>query len=161
LAAKISPSPYLLWIDAGISRFNLGKFPSVPKTDFSKFSKYQAVFQIDIRNWIRNFKIFKSPRNWISPGSSSRIIGGGIFLLSREFVPELDKVLEKYILGNLRKGIWDTEQVNLFFVLSSYRVLYIIQKKNDLTSILDNICSSNKIKGQTFYNKAIHLFLRY
>jgi hypothetical protein len=82
-------------------------------------------------------------------------------LLSREFVPELDKVLEKYILGNLRKGIWDTEQVNLFFVLSSYRVLYIIQKKNDLTSILDNICSSNKIKGQTFYNKAIHLFLRY
>lgn len=161
LAGKISQSSYLLWIDAGISRFNLGKFPSVPKTDFSKFSKYQAVFQIDIRNWMRNFKILKSPRNWISPGSSSRIIGGGIFLLSREFVPELDNVLKKYILGNLRRGIWDTEQVNLFFVLASYRVLYIIQKKNDLTSILDNILSPNKIKGQTFYNKAIQLFLRY
>lgn len=161
LAGKISQSPYLLWIDAGISRFNLGKFLSVPKTDFSKFSKYQAVFQIDIRNWIRNFKILKSPRNWISPGSSSRIIGAGIFLLSREFVPELDKVLKRYILGNLRRGIWDTEQMNLFFVLGSYRVLYIIQKKNDLTSILDNIFSPNKIKGQTFYNKVIHLFLRY
>lgn len=161
LAGKISQSPYLLWIDAGISRFNLGKFPSVPKTDLSKFSKYQAVFQIDIRNWMRNFKILKSPRNWISPGSSCRIIGSGIFLLSREFVPELDNVLKKYILGNLRRGIWDTEQVNLFFVLATYRVLYIIQKKNDLTSILDNIFSPNKIKGQTFYNKAIHLFLRY
>ncbi len=161
LATKISQSPYLLWIDAGISRFNLGKFPSEPKTGFSKFSKYQAVFQIDIRNWIRNFKMFKTPNHWILPGSSSRIIGGGIFLLSREFVPELDEVLKKYILGNLRRGIWDTEQVNLFFVLASYRVLYIIQKKNDLTSILNNIFNPNKNSTQVFYTKVIQFLLKY
>jgi hypothetical protein len=161
LAGKISESPYLLWIDAGISRFNLGKFPSVPKKDFSKFSKYQAVFQIDIRNWLRNFRVFKSPSNWISPGSSTRVIGSGIFLLSREFVPELDKVLMKYVLENLRLGIWDTEQVNLFFVLASYRILYIIQKKNDLTLILDNIFSPNKVTAHSIYSKIIRRFLRY
>jgi hypothetical protein len=161
LAGKISKSPYLLWIDAGISRFNLGKFPSMPNTSFTKFSKYQGVFQIDLRNWIRNFKIYKSPSNWVSLGSSTRVIGTGIFLLSREFVSELDKVLKKFILGNLRRGIWDTEQVNLFFVLANYRVLYIIQKKNDLTSILDGIFSPNRNKAQNFYNKVIQLLLKY
>jgi hypothetical protein len=128
---------------------------------FSKFSKYQGVFQIDLRNWIRNFKIYKSPSNWVSLGSSTRVIGTGIFLLSREVVSELDKVLKKFILGNLRRGIWDTEQVNLFFVLANYRVLYIIQKKNDLTSILDDIFSPNRNKAQNFYNKVIQLLLKY
>jgi hypothetical protein len=161
LASKISKSPYLLWIDAGISRFNFGKFPSIPKMGLSKFSKYQAVFQIDLRNWIRSFKVFKSPSNWILPGSSSRVIGAGIFLLSREFIPELDRTFMKYVLGNLRKGIWDTEQVNLFFVLANYRVLYIIQKKNNLTSILDDILSPNRIKWQSIYNRTIHFFMRY
>jgi hypothetical protein len=94
-------------------------------------------------------------------GSSTRVIGTGIFLLSREFVSELDKVLKKFILGNLRRGIWDTEQVNLFFVLANYRVLYIIQKKNDLTSILDDIFSPNRNKAQNFYNKVIQLLLKY
>ena len=47
------------------------------------------------------------------------MIGSGIFLLSREFIPDLDKVLMKYVLENLRSGIWDTEQVNLFFVLAN------------------------------------------
>ena len=159
-ASKLLGANYYLWLDSGIARFYpIGDLPIFELKRFLLNDYHQGAFQIDLRNWFRNFDLMSLPKHWIKAGSSERIISGGIFLINQSSVNYFYDTFNESVEDFLDKKIWDTEQVNLFYVLAKMNCRYIRQRKGSPTTILDIFSEKSTHKINSLFDKLIQRIL--
>jgi hypothetical protein len=158
-ASLETQSEFMIWIDAGISRFltedeleqwciNLPRLnPSV-----------DGIFQIDIQNWLRQFKLEFPPSKWIKFNSSTRVISGGAFVLRRVMSNSFSEEFDAILMERLSRGFWDTEQMFYFYLLKKFKIKYAIQKINQPISIFASI-NKGELMKYSLFNGAIRFFL--
>jgi len=144
-AVELHQSEFTLWIDAGISRF----YPrnQVPEIKFNKNfipQKYIGMVDFDARNFIRNINMSKMPRNWITYGSSTRIISGGAILFRTNMIDEFLIKFMQNTLKNLEINLWDTEQISILKVIRNFQFFYLIIDRKSPVSML-RVFNNNKI----------------
>jgi hypothetical protein len=154
-ASMISDKEYLIWMDAGISRFfpGLESRKIIPK-QIRLSNAYDYVFQIDLKNWIKNYRFLTLPINWIRIGSSQRVISGAMFVCRSRSAGHLNKEFVQKVIDSLHDSKWDTEQVFLFKIMHDLRVYYLIQNRDRIINFLPE--KPNKIN--LFVSKVIHFF---
>ena len=145
-ASHISGKDFLVWIDAGISRF----FPdfdlsALVPNQIQLDNKYDYIFQIDIKNWFRNYKFFSIPYNWIRIGSSQRVLSGGIFVCRRRVAGDLNKKFFDAVTNSIVTSKWDTEQIFFFKIMYTLQVHYLIQRRSTVVNLIPFKFSKLKI----------------
>ena len=132
-ASRIKVTEGYLWVDAGISRFNLATFN--PHLEFSRFT-----LLFDIKNYLRNsiksrsFKLIK-----VTPfGSSNRIIGGVTIYVPYKNIGEIANSYNKFVTSHLHEGLWDTEQVFLAYFSKSLSTSYLLQLSSSVGQMINS-----------------------
>ena len=138
IASKQTNAQFLVWIDAGVTRFFQDSEIDRFKLNLPTLSpSIDGIFQIDALNWMRQRKLSFPPSSWIKVNHSTRIISGGIFIIRTEKAPFFSLNFERIVLQSLRQGSWDTEQMYFFFLLSNFRIKYVLQRFNHPVSIFE------------------------
>jgi hypothetical protein len=151
---EISDCSSVLWIDAGISRFIKSPRFQMLEANVENLLKYQTkmVLEIDIRNnfnW-RNLSIETS-----MVGSCRRVISGTSFWINSDFLIELNILIRSRLLGWIRAGIWDNEQVLLRNLLPlDENICYIPQIYQSTGSVARKL-SSEKLVLRPWLNHLI------
>jgi hypothetical protein len=160
-AFEICPKDFMIWVDAGINRFyENGVVPIINLSNFPKISNFYGVFEIDLINWARNFKILSAPRNWIQIGSSKRVISGGTFIINGHYVNNLESEFQSFLKNNLRLRLWDTEQVNLLKFAHNRNFYYHVKSIKTVTNILAKSKPNwNSTHLNLLINRVINLFI--
>lgn len=130
-ASKINQAEGYLWVDAGISRFNPRKLPA-------RFEIPDFALLFDVRNYLRlglKYKSFKLAK--IAPyGSSTRIVGAVTIYIPAKKVSFLSNEYRDFVISNLDKGFWDTEQVFLAHFSRITPTNYIFQLSNYVAQMI-------------------------
>lgn len=137
LASLLTRSDFMLWVDAGISRFyeNDRIHPIILKRNVIP-ADCVGILDIDLKNLMRNYKVNKRPLDWIDFGSSTRIVSGGAFLIRTTCIETFYDSFAVNLHENLKVGLWDTEQVNLFKLAGSHKFYFSTVANSSPISIL-------------------------
>jgi hypothetical protein len=153
IAANISNSSSVIWVDAGISRFlnNLtSSYNLQNQAQLLLNENIDLVLEIDLRKNI-DFKKFKISTS--EAGTCRRIVSGTSFWVETNYLNSLCIQISDRIEDWLQMGLWDNEQVmlrNLDF--SNIRVKYVLQKSNQTGSVGRNFLK-NSIKKRNIIDK--------
>ena len=139
VAASLTESDLILWVDAGISRFYKGeKLPMLEISSELLPNGYFGIFDCDFRNLFRQARFFTLPINWIKYGSSHRVISGGLILVRSSHIEDFYEIYMATLMKNLSLGYWDTEQVNLYKAFIGKKFLLLPVGEIRPVSILQN-----------------------
>lgn len=153
-------SESVMWVDAGISRFiDEVDISIITKNTQALLANYvDALFEIDVRN---NLEITKLALSDSPIGSCRKVISGGSFWLSNDYVDIIYGVVKREILNWLRAGVWDNEQVMLRKILTSMpgKIIYIPQVRG-VPGCVPRSTSNTKPKLYRLLAPLITLMLR-
>jgi hypothetical protein len=158
-ASLETQSEFMIWIDAGISRFFTEDELAQWRINLPRLNpSIDGIFQIDIRNWLRQIELRFPPSKWIEFNSSTRVISGGIFVLRRVMSNSFSQEFDKILLERLSRGAWDTEQMFFFYLLKKFNIKYAIQKINQPISIFTSI-NKDELMRYSLFDGVIRFFL--
>ena len=158
-ASSLTQSEFLIWTDAGISRFfSDHEFDRLEIDLPESNSSVDGVFQIDIRNWLRQFSFTLPPSRWVKLNSSTRIISGGTFIVRKDSANLFAQEFQKILLDRFSRGVWDTEQMFFFYLLKKFKIRYSIQRINQPISVF-NVIKRKKMRRFSLIDRTIKFFL--
>ena len=134
LASQMGSEEYLVWVDAGISRFTRAVEPRVvPDVDalFAAIGDADALFEVDFRQNTRLGKL-----RLVKTGTFRRTFSGTAFAISKEATSNYRRLLSLKALSWLEQHTWDNEQVALNQLFHSHDISPALAEQDEVTGTI-------------------------